>query len=1047
MLKKLSLSIVVLFFLNLSLNADSENFKKSPESENIYKSSKLSPCENSFCLEENKGQLHDQEMRPRQDILFWGKSNGSSVFITKQGISYQFIRIKKDMPVEEENFADNQSGNSEPIVTETDFYRVDIKWMDANEKIDVETGTPSDEYLNYYNADYEGSPVLDVHKYEWVILKNVYDGIDLKYYSQSGLLKYDWIIRDPGQIDKIRYKVEGAEIEKMPGEIIVLKTPFGDIQDGKLTCTQNNELIDANWKVDDDIISLEINNYQNDLPIIVDPLVRIWGSYYGGSGSDWGYSLAKTLGGCFFMGGTTSSGNLIATSGAHQISFGGGSNDAFLVKFNQNGTREWGTYYGGTGNESFIKITADSLGNVYLSGLSASAIMIATPGAFQTTLSGAGDAFLAKFNENGIRQWGTYYGSFWSNEPAESCAADALGNVYLVGDTYASSGFATAGAYQTSNSGGNEGFIVKFDTNGARLWGTYFGGSDNERIYDCATNDNGFLVITGGTWSLAGIASPGANQAIMNGGGDGFVALFSPSGTRIWGSYCGGNYGDFLYSCDISADSSIIVFGNTYSDTLIATPGAYQETHWGSFDAFMVKYDFQGNKLWGSYYGGNGDDRGEECSFDQFGNILITGYTSSGTNIASSNGFQLSYQGNKDAYFAMFDTNNERIFGSYYGGSGDDRGEDIIVDDNQNIYITGKTSSTTSISTPPSHQVNYSGNVDGMLAKFRLCELANLNLSNDTVLCEGETFYLATESNPTYTFQWMFNDSIIISTNDTIIPITSGSYSVIVSDTNNCEDTSPIVTIDFFDPPAVNISYDGDSIFCEGDGINLCGSTGNMFSAQWLLNDTVIPNATDSCYFAVEGGWYSLWAGFEYNCSDTSNPVFLEELPFIQLNGIDGDSLEIIPGNLYPYQVPYYAGANYLWEITNGVITQGQGTNIVTVIWDSSPYGLLKVVADNLACNDSTELEVAKYLHIDNRDLDQLVRIYPNPFSEKISIHSSSLAKMQGKLTTVCGDVVSSFDIYPGNQIFDFKKLPSGIYMLIIITEEFNTSYRLIKIP
>ena len=64
------------------------------------------------------------------------------------------------------------------------------------------------------------------------------------------------------------------------------------------------------------------------------------------------------------------------------------SDDAFLVKFNSSGVRQWGTYYGGTGRDIGYSCATDASGNVYSSWMTNSTTGIATTGAHQTTLEG-----------------------------------------------------------------------------------------------------------------------------------------------------------------------------------------------------------------------------------------------------------------------------------------------------------------------------------------------------------------------------------------------------------------------------------------------------------------------------------------------------------------------------------------------------------------------------------------------------------------------------------------------------------------------------------
>jgi hypothetical protein len=185
-----------------------------------------------------------------------------------------------------------------------------------------------------------------------------------------------------------------------------------------------------------------------------------WGTYYGGEGVDIGYSCATDASGNVYMAGDAQQQNLpasgISTIGAHQSAYGGGYSDGFLVKFDSNGLRQWGTYYGGSLLDVSFSCATDASGNVYMSGETQSFTGIATSGAHETTVN---DAFLVSFNSSGVRQSGTYYGGVRA-----VCTTDAAGNVYITGYTQSNSGIATAGAHQTANgnSGYNDAFLVKF---------------------------------------------------------------------------------------------------------------------------------------------------------------------------------------------------------------------------------------------------------------------------------------------------------------------------------------------------------------------------------------------------------------------------------------------------------------------------------------------------------------------------------------------------------------------------------------------------------
>jgi hypothetical protein len=319
--------------------------------------------------------------------------------------------------------------------------------------------------------------------------------------------------------------------------------------------------------------------------------VRQWGTYFEGNGN----ACTTDASGNIYIVGLTNSTSGIATAGAHQTVMSG-SGDAFLVKFNSSGVKQWGTYFGGassgaSGMEKGLSCATDALGNVYMVGQTPSTSGIATTGAHQTIYGGGScDAFLVKFNSSGVMQWGTYYGGA-GVDIGYSCATDATGNVYLAGDTQqeflpASSGMTTIGAHQSAYGGGySDGFLVKFDSNGLRQWGTYYGGSLLDVSFSCATDASGNVYMSGNTQSSSGIATAGAHQTTVN---DAFLVSFNSSGVRQSGTY----YGGIKNVCTSDASGNVYMTGYTQSSSGIATAGAHQTANGnnGYSDAFLVKF-------------------------------------------------------------------------------------------------------------------------------------------------------------------------------------------------------------------------------------------------------------------------------------------------------------------------------------------------------------------------------------------------------------------------------------------------------------------------
>lgn len=123
-----------------------------------------------------------------------------------------------------------------------------------------------------------------------------------------------------------------------------------------------------------------------------------------------------------------------------------------------------------------------------------------------------------------------------------------------------------------------------------RVWGTYYGGTDDDIAFTSVVDNAGCCYIAGRTYSTSNIASSGAYQMIMGGLGDAFFAKFSPSGQRIWATYYGGMASEEFHGMSMTPDVKLILSGITGSPNNISTPGSFQPTlgSFGSSDAFLV---------------------------------------------------------------------------------------------------------------------------------------------------------------------------------------------------------------------------------------------------------------------------------------------------------------------------------------------------------------------------------------------------------------------------------------------------------------------------
>ena len=200
-----------------------------------------------------------------------------------------------------------------------------------------------------------------------------------------------------------------------------------------------------------------------------------YSTYLGGSatGTDACPACATTIAvdatGNAYVAGLTWETNFPTTTGAYQVSYGGGFHDAFVTKLNTTGTGVvYSTYIGGSGDDGATSLVVDASGTAYIKGNTFSTNFPTTPGALKNTLSGtnSSDAFVVILNPAGSAlNYSTYLGGSGS-EYGSATAMIAIDsqtppNMYLTGYGNSPDFPVTTGAYQTKLGGTNDGFVVK----------------------------------------------------------------------------------------------------------------------------------------------------------------------------------------------------------------------------------------------------------------------------------------------------------------------------------------------------------------------------------------------------------------------------------------------------------------------------------------------------------------------------------------------------------------------------------------------------------
>lgn len=605
----------------------------------------------------NRGQVVDQHGRPHEAVRFLYSGNGLHVQLRDGAFAYDAWRPQPRA----------EAGPDGPADHTFQVHRIDVilegsdhaaRWTPFGEAPDL---------LNFHTTGTGADGVTGVPHYSGVRCRDIYPQIDLEFRIAAGEergVKYDFIVRPGGDPSRIRMRHVGATLALdddggQPG--VSLRW-----QDGAL----HERIPRSYWKRDAAVAEAKV------VPVLI-----------GGDLYTFRLDCAEAP-----------------------------WTDERVLVIDPVPELEWGTYCGAPDAGGAANgVAMDGSGNTLMAG-TASLTGLATAGAHDVTLSGSMDALLVKFGPSGQRSWATYYGGP-DQERGYAVHADAANNIYLAGETWSTSAIATPFAHQLMNGGNSDAFLVKFGPAGVRQWGTFYGGEHPDLAYAITVDDAGHPVIAGQTFSATGIATPGAADTHNEGTGEAFVAKFTPSGARQWGTYLGG--GGYDKATGLSCDGTFIfVAGSTGSPDGIATPFVHQPQWAGSTDAFLVKYSGLGQKLWGTYYGGAGNEFLVDCAAEQgTGVVHLSGTTTSTTAIATLFAHQTTRSGPQDGFLVKFNASGVRQWGTYVGGTGSEELHALALGAYGRLYLAGRTGSATGISTPDSHRPTLAGGDDA----FAIC--------------------------------------------------------------------------------------------------------------------------------------------------------------------------------------------------------------------------------------------------------------------------------------------------------------------------------------
>ncbi len=793
----------------------------------------------TFGFIENKGQIVDQKGRKNNAVKYLLNTSGLNVQLRENGFSYDIYETKKHPLTKKQKerlypsrFIKEDTLKNPNYTLEYIYHRIDIDFDNSNSTVKLIAEEKSSDYDNYYNILNEPNGILEVHKFQKITYKNIYNNIDVVFFmpeDKSKSVEYNFIVNEGGKISDIQLKFNGVKTELVDNKI-KMNVRFGQMEETMpLSWTEidgaKKEITVGYKKIEKNVYGFESSEDLNNKKVVIDPVpMRLWGTLYGDKTNNY-YSLGTvnntidSYGNLYMSGSTSASNSSFATAGAHQNYIPTSQylcTNGIIVKFDPNGTRLWGTYYGGINYNDIRGIKADSQNNIVIAGRTQSPTNISTFGSHQENNQGGTDAYIVKFNELGVRVWGTYVGGN-SDDFAFGLDIDNLNNIYIVGGTSSVSGIAYNSNFQSqlfqSISGYGDAFIAKFDSTGTIIWSTYAGGENFESFNAVVVKGNQIAAV-GYTRSETNISTNGVFQESIypNGQIDGMIYKFSNNGNRLWSSYYGGDNIEEILSVEIDDDDNIYIGGQTASSSNMTTSGSFQFSSQELYKGFFAKLSTIGARLWGSYL----DDL-NVYSIIFKNNSIYLGATGSSNNQDLTNycSFNRNLNSESLGYIGKFSKNCAFIWGTFLGGDAMNGGfvidyaTKLSIDNSNNIYVSGITSSNNLITDSNSHQQNMLGLLNYYSMKFLENSPNVINVSSNSPTCIGGNLSLTANGGTNYSWTGP-NGFTSNQQNPTITNVNStnsGQYSCMITGSSSCDGIKTVnVIVEDITKPIPNIN-------------------------------------------------------------------------------------------------------------------------------------------------------------------------------------------------------------------------------------------------
>ncbi len=777
------------------------------------------------------------------EVKFLARGKGYSLFLKPGEVALSLRSVSTNArtarPTSGQSTRLSRSRSREHTVARAELRTV---LLGADPRARIEGMDESPGTVNYFIGNDPRQWRTGIHPFAKVKYSNVYPGVDLVYYGNQRQLEYDFVVSpgaDPSRItlgfdgvNHLDIDEQGNLVAQVPGGTVLWRKPvaYQEVA-GTRKAIEGKFMLKTPRQV-----GFQVELYDSSVPLIIDPAM-VYSTYLGGSGDDTAEGIAVDGAGNVYVAGSTSSVDFPTYRGYDTTP--NGSNDVFMAKLNASGTALiYSTYVGGAGDDwvgddiaDLVQnitgihggLAVDTNGNAYVAGWTYSP-NFPMRNAAQNTSGGGADAFLFKLGPAGTNLlYSTYLGGP-GDDIGHAVAVDNSGNAYVAGETYSGRNFPTqnpfqskAGGYPQTDGQYADAFVAKYNTtlsgSGSIVYASWLGGSQDDRATAIAVDAVGNVYVTGivddsfyyfayqypnapsSDFPTVNAFQPNFNAGstdVLAGVSDGFLAKINPAGSAVlFATFLGGSGDDAGLGITLDASTNIYVVGMTSSGDF-PLQNATQPVNVGadylSADAFITVFSNSGTSLrYSTYLGGTSDDAAYDASVDRFGNIYVTGYTTSFDFPVTVGADQTNSAGIiGDAFVAKINPAIADpagiVYATFLGGSEDQHGTAIALDANANFYISGYTASIDFPTTSGVLQgTNGGGYLDAFVAKFASppdISVAMFLSSDPVTLGSNLTYTIRVNNNGLTSFTGTTN-LVQIPTNLQILSVTTtlGSYS------------------------------------------------------------------------------------------------------------------------------------------------------------------------------------------------------------------------------------------------------------------------------